>query len=139
MKFEIIRSSADEIEYIDNTLGAFNKRQVRYNSKMDFIPLYYHIKDQNGLIIAGINAFSCWQMVYISEFYVEQEYRNQGIGSILLNKIEKEAGEKGALVSYADTFDWQAKDFYVKHGYEVFGVIEDCPPGHKRYFFKKHV
>lgn len=29
------------------------------------------------------------------------------------------------------------KDFYIKHGYEVFGVLDDCPKGHKRYFFNK--
>lgn len=138
MTFNILKSSENEIEYIDNTLGEFNKNQLQYNSKMDFTPINYHIKDKNGLIIAGINAFSCWQMVCIRELYVAQEYRNQGIGSILMNKIEEEAKIKGALVSHTDTFDWQAKDFYLKHGYEIFGVIENCPPGHERFFLKKH-
>jgi GNAT superfamily N-acetyltransferase len=138
VKFNILKSSENEIEYIDNTLGEFNRNQVHYSSKMDFTPLNYHIKDHNGLIIAGINAFSCWQMVYISELYVAQEYRNQGIGSVFINKIEEEAKIKGAIVSHTDSFDWQAKDFYLKHGYEVFGVIENCPPGHKRFFLRKY-
>lgn len=137
-KFNILKSSESDVDYIDNTLGEFNKNQVQYTSKMDFIPLNYHIKDQNGLIIAGINAFSCWQMVYISELYVTEAYRHQGIGSIFINKIEEEARARGAIVSHTDTFDWQAKDFYLKHGYEVFGVIENCPPGHKRFFLKKY-
>ena len=38
---------------------------------------------------------------------------------------------------HLDTFDFQAKDFYLKHGYEVFGVLDDCPKGHKRYYMKK--
>ena len=138
MKFNILKSSEQDIEYIDNTLGAFNRSQIQYTSKMDYIPLNYHIKDKRGLIIAGINALSCWQMIHISEFYVDPEYRNQGIGSILINKIEDEAKIKGAIVSHTDTFDWQAKDFYLKHGYAIFGVIENCPPGHKRFFLKKH-
>lgn len=138
MKFNIEKSSEEDIEYIDNTLGEFNKTQVQYTSKMDYIPLCYHIKDENGLIIAGINAFSCWQMVYISEFWIDSAYRNQGIGSMLIKKIEDEAQSKGAIVSHTDTFDWQAKDFYLKHGYEVFGTIENCPPGHRRFFLKKH-
>ena len=138
MKYNILQSSDDEIEYIDSTLGDFNKTQVQYTSKMDFIPLNYHIKDDKGKIIAGINAFSCWQMVYISEFWVDAVYRKQGIGSCLINKIEEEAKSKGATASHADTFDWQAKDFYLKHGYEIFGTIENCPPGHRRFFLKKH-
>ena len=29
------------------------------------------------------------------------------------------------------------KEFYEKQGYEVFGVLEDCPKGHCRYYLKK--
>lgn len=25
----------------------------------------------------------------------------------------------------------------LKHGYEVFGVLDECPEGHERYFLKK--
>jgi hypothetical protein len=44
---------------------------------------------------------------------------------------------KKSFLSHLDTFDWQTKEFYLKHGYEVFGVLDDCPPGHKRYYMKK--
>lgn len=59
MQWELIKSSPEIIEYIDNTLGDFNKSQVNYNSKMDYLPLNFHIKDEAGNIIAGINAFAC--------------------------------------------------------------------------------
>jgi hypothetical protein len=35
------------------------------------------------------------------------------------------------------TFDFQAKDFYLKHEYEVLGILDDCPKGHKRYYMEK--
>ena len=38
----------------------------------------------------------------------------------LLNKVESEAKAIGATLAHLDTFDFQAKDFYIKHGYEVF-------------------
>ncbi|WP_423236642.1 hypothetical protein [Clostridium chromiireducens] len=31
----------------------------------------------------------------------------------------------------------QAKDFYLKNGYEVFGELDNVPLGHKRYYMKK--
>jgi hypothetical protein len=31
----------------------------------------------------------------------------------------------------------QDKDFYLRHGYEIFGVLDNCPPGHQRYYMKK--
>jgi hypothetical protein len=59
------------------------------------------------------------------------------LGTILLNKVEEKAKQLGATLSHLDTFDFQAKDFYLKHGYEVFGVLDDCPKDHKRYYMKK--
>jgi hypothetical protein len=35
------------------------------------------------------------------------------------------------------TFDFQAKEFYVKNGYVVIGEIIDFPKGHKRIYFSK--
>ncbi len=139
MKWDIIKSTAEEIERIDNKLGDYNKTQVQYTSKMDYLPLNFHIKDEQGNVIAGINALSCWQMLYISELYVDEKDRGKSIGRFLLHTVEVEAKAIGATLSHTDTFDWQAKGFYLKLGYEVFGVIEDCPKGHKRFFLKKQL
>jgi hypothetical protein len=43
----------------------------------------------------------------------------------------------GCTMSHLDTFDFQARDFYERNGYELFGALDDCPPGHKRYYLKK--
>jgi len=43
----------------------------------------------------------------------------------------------GATLAHLDTFDFQAKDFYIKNSYKIFGVLENCPAGHKRYYFSK--
>lgn len=137
MTWNIVKSTAAEMELIDNTLGDYNKTQVQYIPHMDLLPLNFHIKDETGRIIAGINALSCWQMVSINELYVDENHRGKGLGTLLINKIEDEAKAFGALMSHTDTFDWQAKDFYLKCGYEVFGVLENCPVGHKRFFLKK--
>jgi GNAT superfamily N-acetyltransferase len=139
MNWKIIKSTAEEIELIDNKLGDFNKTQVDYTSKMDYLPLYFNIKDEQSNIIAGINALTCWQMVHISELYVDQLHRGKAIGTLLLHKVESEAKAMGATTSHTDTFDWQAKGFYLKNGYEIFGVIEDCPKGHKRFFLTKRL
>ncbi len=43
------------------------------------------------------------------------------------------------LLIHLDTFDFQAKDFYLKHGYDIFGILDECPQKHKRYFMKKFI
>ena len=36
-----------------------------------------------------------------------------------------------------DTYEFQTKDFCLKHRYEIFGILDDCPEGHKRYYMRK--
>ena len=61
------------------------------------------------------------------------------MGEKLLKEVEKIAINQGCELIHLDTFDFQAKDFYLKYGYEIFGVLEDCPEGHCRYYLKKKV
>ena len=76
-------------------------------------------------------------MLYVDVLVVDQKYHKKGLGSKLLSHVEDEAKKFGATLAHLDSFDFQAKDFYLKHGYEVFGVLEDYPKGHKRYYMKK--
>lgn len=78
-------------------------------------------------------------MLHIDSLFVSEKYRGKNIGRTLLNKVESEAKQMGAKLAHLDTFDWQAKDFYLKFGYEIFGILEDCPEGHERYYLKKHL
>lgn len=48
-----------------------------------------------------------------------------------------DAKAMGVKLVHLDTFDFQAKDSYLKHGYKILGVLGDCPKGHKRYYLKK--
>jgi ribosomal protein S18 acetylase RimI-like enzyme len=49
------------------------------------------------------------------------------------------ARERGCVGVWLDTFDFQAPEFYRKHGYEQFGRLDDYPPGHQRLFFQKRL
>ena len=137
--FDLIPASLEETRLIDQKLMEFNRRQVPFTQKQNPILQNYIIKN-NGIIIAGIKAdIYHWDMVYIDVLFVEEQYRGQQLGSALLNKVESEARLLGATLVHLDTFDFQAKDFYLKHGYQIFGILEDCPKGHKRYYLKKNL
>ena len=73
----------------------------------------------------------------IELLFVAAEHRSKGFGRQLLNYVEKEAKKLGSTLVHTNTFDFQAKDFYLKQDYTMFGVLEDCPPGHKHYYMKK--
>ena len=126
MSFDITISNEKETQFIDDQIDAFNRSHAPFKQDNDFVSLNLHINDKNGFLIAGINSLMyCWGMLYVDVLFVEENHRGGQLGSFLLNKVEAEAKSMGATLSHLDTFDWQAKDFYLKHGYEVFGVFDD--------------
>ena len=81
----------------------------------------------------------CWNCLYIDSRWVNAEFRRDGLGKKLLNEIEKIAIKRGCKLIHLDTFDFQAKDFYIKQGYEIFGVLNNCPENHRRYYMTKSI
>jgi GNAT superfamily N-acetyltransferase len=140
--WDVQPGTEEEMKVIDKKLCELIDQQVPFTQALDgnhepVLVKNYVIKD-GGKIIAGIKSdVYGWKILYIELLFVEEAHRHKALGSFLLNKVEAEARAMGARLAHLDTFDFQAKDFYLKHGYEVYGALEDCPPGHKRYHLKK--
>lgn len=137
-KVEIFESTSEEADVVDNGIVEYNMQKVPYTQEPIFFSINRVVKNPKGEILAGINTrMYCWNCLYIDVLWVRLDSRKYGYGSLLLREVEEIAKEKGCKLVHLDTFDFQAKDFYLKHGYEVFGVLEDCPVDHKRYYLKK--
>ncbi|WP_412755135.1 GNAT family N-acetyltransferase [Legionella pneumophila] len=135
--YKVEFNAKDSFKIVDQKLFAFNKSCVPSTQRPEVIDINVMIKNDDEVIAGICSDVYIWKIMYISVFFVEEKYRNQGLGTILLNKVEEKAKELGVTLIHLDTFDFQAKDFYLKHGYEEFGVLNDCPKGHKRYYMKK--
>lgn len=140
MDYKITPCTEEEADYIDSRLIKFNLSQVPAESAgrtfISWMPR--KVTDDNGNIIAGCNAaVTIWNTAMIEILWVAEPYRRQGIGTELLGSVEQEMKGLGCNVIQLDTFDFQAKDFYLKNGYTVFGTLENCPKGHCRYYMKK--
>lgn len=141
MKNYIIeKSTQEDFNIVDDGIIEFNFSKVPFSREKSFKAINRVIRDDKGNVIAGINTVMyCWDCLYVDVLWVKEDFRKEGLGSALLNEIENIAKENGCYLIHLDTFDFQAKDFYLKHGYEVFGVLDDCPREHKRYFMKKNI
>ena len=48
-------------------------------------------------------------------------------------------GARGCRYAHLDTFSYQARPFYDRLGYRLFGELENYPPGHSRFFLRKQL
>jgi GNAT superfamily N-acetyltransferase len=77
--------------------------------------------------------------LYISVLWVAEPARGRGHASRLLEAAEAYARRRGCIGIGLDTFSFQARPLYERHGYVVFGTQADYPPGHTRYFMEKRL
>ena len=124
--------------FLVDKLVDYNLSQVPATQDENFIDLSRKVLSEDGKILAGIIVrMYCWRCIYIDTFWIDESMRGEGLGTLLLEEVERVAKENGSHLIHLDTFDFQAKDFYLAHGYSVFGELEDCPKGHTRYFMSK--
>ncbi|MEI5995143.1 GNAT family N-acetyltransferase [Candidatus Enterococcus mansonii] len=99
------------------------------------LALYDH-----DLYIGGITANKWMNATHISLLAINKAYRAKGYGSQLLKKAEAFAIESGSKLITINTQDYQAKDFYEKYGYQVFGHLADTPfIGTTKYYLVKRI
>ena len=135
-QFEIRPGSDKDCEAIGRALGEYNSAQAHREHR--YIPLNKKLLDADGNLIAAIfSGVGSWNNLEIDMLWVDEDFRDQGIGSALLAEIEREAQEQGAYFSLAEgLFDWQ-DGFFRKNGYKTVGTLEDCPRGHRMYVMEK--
>ncbi|SFG34021.1 Acetyltransferase (GNAT) family protein [Sporolactobacillus nakayamae] len=78
-----------------------------------------------------------WHHLHIDFLWVHKRVRGKGYGSALLKEMENYALKNRCRFVYLDTFSFQAPEFYIKHGYTVFGTLENHPKGFNQYFLQK--
>lgn len=88
-------------------------------------------------IVGGLWAQSVYDWLFVELLFLPEVMRGKGIGTALMREAETVAMKRGCVGVWLDTYSFQARAFYEKLGYEVFGVLEDFPRGQSRYFFRK--
>lgn len=130
--------SSEQIKELSNEFLSFSK------SKLPDLPpesedkiFMVNARSETGELQGGILANCYWNGLEIDTLWVSDEQRGKGLGSELLTKAEEFGIENGAVISYLKTME--AKVFYEKLGYEVYGVLEDRPIGTLLYHMKKRL
>lgn len=97
----------------------------------------FSARGKDGEVKGGLVGYTMWNWCFVELLWIDEALRGTGIGSDLMAKAEALAMKRGARHIYLDTFSFQGDGFYQKLGYEVFGELDDFPPGHRRIWLKK--
>jgi GNAT superfamily N-acetyltransferase len=132
----LIDSSPDpaDVRTLRERINAYNNDCT---NAYDYLPLASFIRDENGTIIAGLSGATWAGICEIELLWVHKDLRWQGYGARLLAAAEAEASKRGCNVILLSTFSFQAPGFYLRHGYEMAGIIPDYPSGYTNYIFVK--
>lgn len=115
-------------------LVAYNRSQI---GRRKWKNIAITIRNDAGDIVGGVTGEAWADWLFIQLLWLDEVHRGQDLASRAMDAVEDEARAFGAKHAYLDTFSFQARPFYEKRGYRVFGTLENYPDAHSRYWMTK--
>jgi ribosomal protein S18 acetylase RimI-like enzyme len=132
-----------ELARTAETLATVQAGLRQYNSsyvpREEYVDLTIVARDDRGEVVGAVLGETGRGWLHVDVVWVDERFRRQRIGSQLIEAAEAEAIRRGCHGAYLDTFSYQAKPFYEKLGYSVFGTLDDYPRGHQRFYMRKRL
>ena len=134
--------AVDEVreKFVTDQLVAHNRaHEPQAQTQFEKAPIQIYIQNGDGETVGGLvgwtHRFQEW--LEITVIWVDGACRGQGLGRHLMEMAEKEAVVRGCRFTRLATADYQAPQFYEKLGYQLYGKLDDFPPGETGYYFWK--
>lgn len=137
VELDILSSEEDQGDLKARITAILNENNEKLGFKWSPQPLVLSVKDASGAVLAGLTGSTNWGWLHVDLLAVQPAWRGTGVGARLLARAEEMARERGCSHAYLDTFSFQARGFYEKQGYAVYGELENFPTGASRYFLSK--
>ena len=135
LHLSVERDASDgDVEIVQAGLRAFNVARIGDPGEE---PVRIFLRDDDGRIVGGLLGHIRWRWLYVAKLWIDDAHRGGGRGRELMSAAEALARSRGCLGSYLDTFEYQARPFYEKLGYVLFGTLDGYPPGYRQYHLVK--
>lgn len=116
---EITKTELDEIyanfKKIEKQDGVPVIEQKRYNV----------VAEENGTVVGFASGLTNHKWFFLSDLWVREEYRRQGLGATILSMLENDIKAIGIEHIYTWTSGFSNPKFYEKQGYYSFTVFEN--------------
>lgn len=126
-----------------NDVNAVRRGLVAYN--LAHVPdLYTYtagefavVMQEEGRIVAGAICEIDWGWLFFDSVWTDESVRGKGYGTLVMQSAETHAVQHNTMQSYLFTTTFQARPFYEKIGYTLFGQVDDHPQGYSFYGLEK--
>jgi GNAT superfamily N-acetyltransferase len=116
---------------------AINRYNVEQTGRTEFFPVALFLRDESDTLRGGLVGHIWGGWMHVAVLWIDADLRRHGYGTRLLQEAETYARERGCHSVCLETFSFQAPEFYPRFGYELFGMLDDYPPGHAKHFYRK--
>ncbi|MGD8232853.1 GNAT family N-acetyltransferase [Vibrio sp. TRT 1302] len=124
-------------DVIYSGLKSFNMRHL---PDEDIQTLACYVEDDQGNFAGGLTGEIYTNTLFVEFLWVDDQYRDSGIGSMLMARVESEAKAFGVTDMYLDTYSFQAPNFYAKLGFKEMGRYKGFPTvGVDKIFLQKKI
>ena len=126
--------NVDDVHAIYDGLSSYNRQ---FAPQDNYAPLVLVLRDPAGKVVGGLAGDTYWSWLHVDALWLDEPARGLDFGTHMLQMAELEALQRGCRHAHLDTMSFQARPFYEKMGYTVFGVLDDLPQGQQRIFMQK--
>jgi ribosomal protein S18 acetylase RimI-like enzyme len=130
------RPSPEAVGFLVHHMLAFNEAH-RPHAMPSTLAAF--VRDGRRRVVGGALGSTHWGWLHVSHLWVPEELRRQGWGRRLMEALEAGARERECHSAHVDTFGFQARGFYERLGYQLFGTLPDYPQGESLYFLFKRL
>lgn len=96
-------------------------------------PLSCFARSANGSVIGGAVGRTWGACCELQQLWVAPAHRGQGLGALLVRRLEERAESRGCHTFYLETFSFQAPALYQSLGYEPKLAVHGFGPGIVKY------
>ncbi len=136
-KLELVFDPAEDSPAVERAKNGVIFHNFAATGVSAYYPANFFLKNERGELMGGLLGIIWGGCLNISILWVDEAVRGQGNATRLMDAAEAYARERHCHLATLDTHSFQARPFYERRGYEVFGTLDDYPKGHKKFFLRK--
>jgi GNAT superfamily N-acetyltransferase len=138
-KIHIIEREMTDLEFKQMKEGFIEHGKEFGNPPLEEERYTFIVLDNEGFVGCSsglLNENKEW--FYLTDLYIEKEYRGKGLGAEVLKHLEQKVKKIGVKHIWTWTAGYEAPDFYLHQGYRIFAEMKEWYiSGHSRIGFVK--